>query len=272
MNGNGIVQFPQFHQNFTSLNYSLGAVRSFKNIKLRTNLSSGFRAPNTSELLSNGVHEGTNRFEIGNTKLENEQNYQIDIALEYKNEHIEFFANAFYNAIDNYIFLVPNGAVIENTDVFTYNQDNSKLYGGELGFHLHPHPLDWLHYESSFEMVIGKQRNGEYLSLIPANQLNNTIRTEFNLKKWFSKGYASLKLESIFKQNNVSSFETNTNEYNLLHFSLGGNIKLNKVKFEVSFNLHNIFDTAYISHLSRLKRDGVQNIGRTMMFGLNFDI
>ncbi len=260
-------------KSFSSFNASAGYKNELtEKTVLRINLATGFRAPNLAELTSNGVHEGTNRFEIGNTELENEQNYQIDIALEYKNEHIEFFANAFYNTIDNYIFLVPNGATIENTDVFIYNQDNTKLYGGELGFHLHPHPLDWLHYESSFEMVIGKQNNGEYLSLIPANQLNNTIRTEFNLKEWLSKGYASLKLESVFKQNNVSSFETSTNEYNLLHFSLGGNIKLNKVKFEVSLNLHNIFDTAYISHLSRLKRDGIQNIGRTMMIGLNFEI
>ncbi len=260
-------------KSFSSFNASAGYKNNLtEKTVLRINLATGFRAPNLAELTSNGVHEGTNRFEIGNTELENEQNYQIDIALEYKNEHIEFFANAFYNTIDNYIFLVPNGATIENTDVFIYNQDNTKLYGGELGFHLHPHPLDWLHYESSFEMVIGKQNNGEYLPLIPANQLNNTIRTEFNLKEWLSKGYASLKLESVFKQKNVSSFETSTDEYNLLHFSLGGNIKLNKVKFEMSLNLHNIFDTAYISHLSRLKRDGIQNIGRTMMLGLNFEI
>ena len=260
-------------KSFSSFNASAGYKNELtKKTVLRINLATGFRAPNLAELTSNGVHEGTNRFEIGNIELENEQNYQIDIALEYKNEHIEFFTNTFYNAIDNYIFLSPNGEISENTDVFIYNQDNTKLYGGEVGFHLHPHPLDWLHFESSFEMVIGKQNNGQYLSLIPANQLNNTIRTEFKLKEWLSKGYASLKLESVFKQNNVSSFETNTNEYNLLHFSLGGNIKLSKVKFEASLNLHNIFDTSYVSHLSRLKRDGIQNIGRTMMLGFNFDI
>jgi iron complex outermembrane receptor protein len=35
---------------------------------VRLNLASGFRAPNLAELTSNGVHEGTNRYEIGDLK------------------------------------------------------------------------------------------------------------------------------------------------------------------------------------------------------------
>jgi iron complex outermembrane receptor protein len=46
------------------------------------------RAPNLAELTSNGVHEGTNRYEIGNN-LKTEQNVQSDINLEY-NSHFEF--------------------------------------------------------------------------------------------------------------------------------------------------------------------------------------
>jgi iron complex outermembrane receptor protein len=52
-------------------------------------------------------------------------------------------------------------------------------YTGEIGLHFHPHPLDWLHYETSFETVTGKKQNGDYLPLIPANNWSNTIRTEF---------------------------------------------------------------------------------------------
>ena len=36
---------------------------------LKLNLARGFRAPNISELSSNGVHEGTQRYELGNTSL-----------------------------------------------------------------------------------------------------------------------------------------------------------------------------------------------------------
>ncbi len=259
-------------RSFTSYTASLGYKRDItERAILRINLATGFRAPNLAELASNGVHEGTNRFEIGNVNLTNEQNYQFDVAFEYKNNHIELFANGFYNTINDYIFISPNGEILGNNDVFVYIQDNAILYGGELGFHIHPHPLDWLHFESSFEMVIGKQ-DRNFLPLIPANQLNNTLRTEFAIKDWLQNGYSSLKLESVFDQNKVNDFETPSNGYNLFNFGFGGDIKLNEIKFAFNFNLNNIFDTAYISHLSRLKADGIQNIGRTIVIGVEFKI
>ena len=108
--------------------------------------------------------------------------------------------------------------------------------------------------------------------MIPANKLNNTLRTEFKLNNWLEKGYASLKLESVFNQKKINTFETNTKGYNLLHISLGGKIKFNNVKFDLNLNVNNLFDTAYISHLSWFKNEGVQNIGRNIMLGVDFDI
>jgi iron complex outermembrane receptor protein len=265
--------FEAIDKSYSSFTASLGLKSTlFKIIESRLNFATGYRAPNLAELTSNGIHHGTNRFEQGNPDLENEQNYQFDLALEFASKHIEFFVNGFYNHINNFIFISPNGEIIDDADVFSYRQNNASLYGGEIGFHLHPHPLDWLHIESSFEMVIGKQDNDDYLPLIPANSFHNTLRAEFAIKDWLHNGYTSLKLESIFDQNKVSDFETPTNGYNLFNVGFGGDVKLNKMKFGVNFSLNNIFDTAYISHLSRLKTDGIQNIGRTIIFGLDFNI
>ena len=149
------------NRNFNSFNGALGVKTNITNgVTARVNLATGFRAPNLSELASDGSHGGTNRYEIGNSDLKNEQNFQTDIALEFKNEHLELFANGFYNKINDYIFLSPNGDIIDADPVYEYLQDNALLYGGEFGFHLHPHPLDWIHFESSFAMVTGKQDNG----------------------------------------------------------------------------------------------------------------
>jgi iron complex outermembrane receptor protein len=158
---------------------------------VRLNLASGFRAPNLAELTSNGVHEGTNRYEIGNSDLKTEQNVQSDINLEYNNSHLSFL-NGFI-IISIYIYTSPTGRIQDNNDVFSYIQNNAKLYGGEIG--LHP-PLDWLHYETSFETVTGKKQNGDYLPLIPANNWSNTIRTEFKIRNWFEAGYATLNFTS----------------------------------------------------------------------------
>ena len=269
--------FEAIAKSFDSFNASLGYKTSLtNNLTLRLNLASGFRAPNLAELTSNGVHQGTNRYEVGNSNLKTEQNLQTDVNLEYKNSHFEFFANAFYNHINNYIYTSPTGVVIAGNDVFDYIQNNAKLYGGEIGLHFHPHPLDWLHFETSFETVTGQKQSQSlgsiYLPLIPANNWSNTIRTEFKIKKWLEDGFATLNVSSTFNQNNVSGFETKSNGYTLTNLGFGGKVKLGKTAFDVNLNANNLFDIKYISHLSRLKTDGIPNIGRNIALGLNFNI
>lgn len=253
-------------RDFNSFNIALGyKLDLIKKVTTRINLATGFRAPNLAELTSNGTHEGTNRYEIGNRNLIHEKNLQTDVSLEYTYKHIEVFVNGFYNSINDYIFIQPNGEIIDEADVFEYIQEDANLYGGEIGFHLHPHPLDWLHYESSFETVIGKRKNDAYLPLIPANKLTNTVRVEGkNKSNWLKDKYAFLTLKSVFDQNNLDEFESSSEGYNLVDVGLGGNIMLKRLPIEVRLSANNIFDKTYISHLSRLKTDGIANMGRNI--------
>lgn len=269
--------FEAIDKSYDSFNASLGYKTNLADdLTLRLNVASGFRAPNLAELTSNGVHEGTNRYEVGNSDLETEQNVQTDLNLEYKTDHFEFFVNGFYNHINNYIYTSPTGEVIDENAVFDYVQDNAKLYGGEIGLHFHPHPLDWLHFETSFETVTGEKQSRsvgrDYLPLIPANNWNNTIRTEFKIKNWLEDGFATLNVSSTFNQKNVSGFETESNGYNLVNLGFGGTVKLGKTAFDVNINGNNLFDKRYIAHLSRLKTDGIPNIGRNIVFGVNFNL
>ncbi len=265
--------FEAISNSYDSFNASLGYKTNLAdNMTLRLNVASGFRAPNLAELTSNGVHEGTNRYEVGNSNLKTEQNVQADLNLECKTDHFEFFVNGFYNHINNYIYTSATGAMIENNAVFDYIQNNAKLYGGEIGLHFHPHPLDWLHFETSFETVTGEKQNGDYLPLIPANKWNNTIRTEFQIRNWMEDAFATLNVSSTFNQKKVSGFETESSGYNLVNLGFGGTVKLGKTVFDVNINGNNLFDKRYVTHLSRLKIDGIPNIGRNIIFGVNFNL
>lgn len=265
--------FAAINKSYDSFNAALGYKTKWQeNLTFRLNVASGFRAPNLAELTSNGVHEGTNRYEIGNADLKTEQNIQTDVNLEYNTDHFEFFVNGFYNHINHYIYAAPAGRVLDGNEVFDYIQNNAMLYGGEIGFHIHPHPLDWLHLESSFENVTGKKENGDYLPLIPANSCNNTIRTEFNIKKWLTDGFATLNVTHTFNQDQVSGFETKSNDYTLVNLGFGGKVHLGKTAFDINLNGNNLFNKTYIAHLSRLKTDGIPNMGRTIVFGLSFTI
>ena len=261
------------NRKFDSFNASLGYKTSLNDATiLRLNAATGFRAPNIFELSSNGVHDGTIRYEIGNAKLNSEQNFQTDINLEYKSTHFELYVNGFYNKINNYIYIAPSGNVIDGFNVYDYLQSDANLYGGEAGIHFHPHPIDWLHINSSFESVTGKSKNGDNLPLIPANRFNNTLRIDIKSSKWFTEGFASANIEYTLKQNNPSQFETITNDYTLINFGLGGKIILGKTAFDLSLNANNVFNRVYVAHLSRLKPDGIPNIGRNIIFGVKFRI
>ncbi|MFD2908341.1 TonB-dependent receptor domain-containing protein [Flavobacterium ardleyense] len=264
--------FEAIDKQFDSFNASVGYKTDLsESINSRLNIASGFRAPNLSELTSNGVHEGSNRYEIGDSSLKNEQNFQVDLNLEYKSQHFEIFVNGFYNHINNYIYITPTGAEIDGNDVYNYIQNNASLFGGEAGIHFHPHPFDWLHFTSSFENVTGKQGDNN-LPLIPANQWKNNIRTEFTLKDWLQKGYASVFFNYTFAQNNFSTFETKTNDYLLVNLAIGGKIKIGKNYLNASVNGNNLLNKTYVNHLSRLKTDGIYNIGRNIIGTISFDL
>lgn len=265
--------FEALNKSYTSWNASMGYKTNFSEaFVVRLNLATGFRAPNLAELSSNGVHEGTNRYEVGNANLKTEQNFQADLNLEYKTDHLEFFVNGFYNHINDFIYINPTGESIDDNDVFNYIQNNANLYGGEIGLHFHPHPLDWLHFETSFETVTGKKQDGDYLPLIPANNWNNSLRTEWNDTKWLKEGFATISLVSTFNQNKISGFETRTAGYSILNLGIGGTLRLGKTKIDINLNGNNITDKKYTAHLSRLKGDGISNMGRNLVLGVQLSI
>ena len=263
------TEIAALERDFNSYNGALGIkVDLTSHFTSRLNLATGFRAPTLAELTSYGSHHGTNRFEIGNRELENEQNYQLDLALEYRNQHFEASANAFYNSINNYIFLSPTGETMDENPVFEYLQNDAKLDGGEVGLHIHPHPLDWLHFESNYELVIGEQENGNYLPLIPAQSVLNTIWVELPDGKQLRNGYASLSLKSVFEQNRTGLFETETAGYSLVNAGVGTSVALNSAVLNFRLTGTNLLDKTYISHLSRLKPEGIPNMGRNISVGV----
>jgi iron complex outermembrane receptor protein len=258
----------------------------------------GFRAPNIAELASNGIHEGTIRYEIGNSNLKPETSMQVDAGLNVNTEHVTLGVSGFYNAVQQYIFAEKlkntmggdslSGDPDDLAPTFKYVHGNARLIGGEISLDVHPHPLDWLHFENSFSLVRATQANQpdstRYLPFIPAPRLQSEIRV--NLKKAgpaFQNVFARLELEHNFRQNrfySAFSTETATPAYSLLNAGFGTDITTSKRTLAtIYFTANNLLDVAYQSHLSRLKyaavneatgRRGVFNMGRN--FGVRLVI
>ncbi len=261
-----------FDNSYQGITFSGGAVYKQEKTKFRVNISSGFRAPNTSELLSNGVHEGTNRYEKGNTNLTNENATQIDFSFNYKEEHFQFSVNPFYNYIKNYIFLSPTNVIIDNNPVFEYLQKDAFLYGGELGIHYHPHQLHWLHFESDLSSVFAEDKSKNALPLIPQTKLNTTLRAEFSTKKRITIKNIYLQHIYKFKQNRIGLFETLSNAYNLVNIGASIEIQTKRNPIEISTGFKNVFNNKYIDHLSRFKKLDIPNQGINYYINLKIKI
>lgn len=285
------VKFAKFNKNYSGISGSLGlSYQLDKQSTLKLNLSRGFRAPNIAELSSNGIHEGTFRYEIGDINLKSEISHQIDAAYFLNSDHISFEFTPFVNFISNYIYTEKmqdangNDVIIDPSDpvpAFRFTQGNAQLFGGEVFLDFHPHPFDWLHVENSFSYVRATQNNRpeneKFLPFIPAPKYRGEIKTNFEkVNNTFSDFYAKFSVDHYFKQNNIySAFdtETATPAYTLLSVGIGADIKAfgKKDFFNVFISGENLTDVAYQNHLSRLKyapenpatgRIGVYNMGR----------
>ncbi len=290
---NSELKFSSFAKNYNSISGSIGlSYQINKTSTLKFNISRGFRAPNIAELASNGRHEGTFRYEIGNPNLKSETSHQIDIAYFLNSEHITFELTPFVNFISNYIFTEKlkgkdgNDSIPDPNDpapAYKFMSGNATLLGAEIYFDVHPHPLDWLHLENSFSYVQATQHNkpdgSKYLPFIPAPKYRGEIKAQFkNFGKILSNAYVKFGVDYFFAQNkffSATGTETATPAYTLLSAGIGANIKGFKRKDFMSLYIsgENLADVAYQNHLSRLKyapenlatgRNGIFNMGRNV--------
>ncbi|GAC1384591.1 MAG: TonB-dependent receptor [Ginsengibacter sp.] len=296
-------RFKAYTKTFSGVSGSLGLSYKLSNeLSIKANVGRGFRAPNISEISANGVHPGTNIYQVGNSSFKPEFNLQEDIGLNYNTKHFTLNAELFNNNITNYIFNQKlrdhNGAdsvIIAGNQTFQFQQSAAQLYGGEFTIDIHPHPLDWLHFENSLSIVYAKNRgkggqkimdSAKFLPFIPPLHTYSELRGSFkHINNTIANAFIKFQMEYYASQNRVyleNNTETPTSGYTLFNSGFGFDI-LNARKKTVltfSFLANNLFDRAYQSHLNRLKyfepypnnftgHDGIYNMGRNFAIKVN---
>jgi iron complex outermembrane receptor protein len=255
-------------KDYGSFSGSFGATYNLSEVLLfRANFAVAYRTPNLAELTSNGPHE--TRYEVGAPDLVPENSLEGDVNIHFHKPNYSIDIAGFYNSVRHYIFISPTGdTTTDGMSIYMYNQNDAALFGGESGLHIHPEPLEWLHFETTFASVIGKQKNGEYLPFIPAHKLNFELRGEVVKMAFLHKPFLSIHTCTAFDQNNAAPDETVTNGYTLVDLSLGGQIKAGNQYISVGFSVNNLLDKKYIDHLSTLKEVNMQDPGRNITINI----
>ncbi len=273
MEEEGSPKFSDFKNDFSNVSGALGFTHEFTDkLNLKSNLGTAFRAPNIAELSSEGVHEGTFRYELGNVALKPEYSYYGDVSLEYNTGTLSAGLNFYYNSINNYIYNRQdnNETIIAEGDLlpfYRYVQDNATLYGTEATLTLHP--VELIHFENSFSFTRAQNKaTGNPLPFIPAATLRNELRIEPGAENNSRHNYFSIELQNSFRQNRIDKFETQNPAYTLVNIAAGTSFNLNKQTIRFNLSANNLFDKAYTEHLSRLKYVGILNQGRNISFGI----
>lgn len=271
----GDTLFGYFSSDFSAFTGSTGMTFQLnKNFHFKFNIGRGFRAPNIAELASNGVHEGTFRYEVGNTELSAETSLQIDGEIGWNNKYLTAIFNGYCNIIDRYIYSrnINNEKIYADGQwypVYRYVQGNSLLKGFELEVDVHP--IDALHFDNNLDLVWGQNLStGSPLPLIPALHLQDEIKWTFKTQKNnpLKQPYIQAEIETHFAQDRIDEFETVTPAYVLLNASIGTKLKVQKQLWTFFISGQNLTDVRYYNHLSRLKQVGIYNMGRNVTIGL----
>ena len=300
----GERRFTDFSRHFNGLTGSIGAVCNInEHFNLRLNVARGFRTPNMSELASNGVHEGSIRYELGDQRLKAEYSLQADLGLDFTSRYVSAQLALFANRINNYIFTHRVAEEIEEGYLtYIYTQGDARLLGFEAGIDFHP--IHSVHFSNTFSYVdaqmIDATPDTKYLPFTPAPHWTSELKWELfhhahstvsshamhEYRHAHPKGglalnnlYIAAGLDVYLKQTHIYSAddtETETPGYALISLSAGTDIQLhNKKVAELYITADNLLNKAYQNHLSRLKyadvntvtgRRGVYNMGRNITF------
>ena len=239
------------------------------------------RAPAVEELYSNVsvdtcapesdyenlvFHAGTNSLDIGNPLLDAETSNNLEFGYRRYGGSFTGEFNAFYNQIDDFIYLDVSGEFEEQTLV-RYLQQDARFTGieGEVSFNVMEGEDSSLSLGVFGDMVNAEFDSGGYVPRIPASRAGAELR-------WSGDSWSiNLRATQVNEQEDVAELELPTDGYTLVslyadyRFDFGEDSSL-----EVFLRGDNLLDEEIRNHVSLLKNFAPEP-GRGVMAGLRFE-
>ncbi|GAA3923896.1 TonB-dependent receptor [Hymenobacter algoricola] len=300
VSGGPAPQFADFRTRYHGISASAGAAYNLsEKLLLRANVARGYRAPNITEVGSNGLDPGAHIVYLGNRSFGPEFSLQEDLGLSVYLPDAEISVSGFNNHLTNYIYQArltgPDGqpvVLVPGNATYQYQQGRARLYGAEATVNLHPKMAPGLEFNNSLAYVTGLNKeaalletNGaaaRYLPFIPPLHLRSEVRfTSPQPLGPLARAYLRAGADYNAAQNRfyaVDNTETRTAGYTLFNLGAGTTLTAGPQQREwlqLFVQLDNVLNTSYQSHLNRLKyfeyfaasptgRSGIYNMGRNL--------
>jgi iron complex outermembrane receptor protein len=116
---------------FNNISAALGAGYTTGDLKFGVNASRTGRAPAPEELFSDGPHIATQAYEIGDSTLDSEKSWNVELYARLDTTGVEASATVYANWFDGFIYEDATGAEEDDLPVFQYFQRDARFYGAE---------------------------------------------------------------------------------------------------------------------------------------------
>ena len=274
--------------NFNNFSATLGTTYAFNDdYKMYLNYSLASRAPNPSELFSEGLHHSASRIELGDLDFNSEIGHKVALTFQRENDVFSFSINPYIQRIDDFIVIEPTEVqqtIRGNFQVWEYRQTNAQLLGVDIdASYAFTHNF---RYDHQFSVAKGydSTQSGPLINMPPVNTKNALIYQNLDLNNL----RLQLQSEYVFRQNEfpVTNFEvfipaTQTSEivdvstppdaYHLLNLDTSMDIGIRgESDLTVGFGITNIFNTSYRNYLNRL-RYYADDLGRNFTLSLKLN-
>ncbi|WEK38404.1 MAG: TonB-dependent receptor [Candidatus Pseudobacter hemicellulosilyticus] len=262
-------------RSFNSLNWSAGISYAPGALTLKANLGSSFRMPIAKELGANGVNYHYFRYEKGNSRLDPERSYQLDLGIGWNQPDWSFLLSPYLNYFPNYIYLNPTarhdydyGA---GNQVFEYTQAKVLRTGAELQARYQPdqHWQTTLAAEYLYSEQQSGSKQGYTLPFTPPPSTLLTVQYLFTDNKKAKDSYIGVNWRFSAQQSRIVPPERPTPAYHLFGLQAGSTLLLRSQPLLLTFQVQNLFNTYYLNHISFYRLIALPEAGRNIVLSLS---
>ena len=273
--------------NYNNISVTFGAKNNSNNYTSFLNYSVASRAPNPSELFSEGLHHSAARIELGDLRFKSEIGHKLSYTLQRNEETFTISINPYYNLINDFLILEPSSvqtSIRGTYQVWTYRQTNANLFGLDIDATIALSKKISYNHKSSIVKSYDRTLKIPLINMPPVNTQNEIIYENRNFKNF------KIKLTSnyVFRQNeypdnnfkvfipNSQSYETvdissPPDHYHLINFNSSIDLKnKNSKRLSLSLKINNLLNNSYRNYLNRMRYYS-HELGRNIIIGLNYN-
>lgn len=246
----GLIGAAPIARSFTGVSGSVGANYEFGGgWRAGLSLSHSERAPAIDELFANGLHGGSETFEVGNPDLAKEASNAVELSVHRISGPIHLQGSVYYSRFSNFIFQAPTGQMRDGLPVFTYRGGKADYYGFELGADAklgHALGVDWGSELVTDAVQATIEDYGPAPQIPPFRVLGALTGSRGQVD-------GRIEVERVAAQNRTAPIETPTPGYTMVNASLDWHPLADKPELTLSLQGNNLFDVEARRHSSLLK-------------------